>query len=228
VRYGGPDSPRALDGVSFVARAGAVVAVVGPPGAGKSTLLRCLAGLLEPEQGAVLYDGVDVARVRRRDLRRHVALALGDAPLARGSVLENIALGAAPDLARARDAARVAEAHDLFAALPGGFDAPVAGLPHGARQRIAIARAAYRRPPVVLLDEAASALDAAAERRVVENLEQRLQGTTIFLATRRLGVVRDADWILVLDGGRLVEQGTHEDLLERRGLYYFLAEGARE
>jgi ABC-type bacteriocin/lantibiotic exporter with double-glycine peptidase domain/CRP-like cAMP-binding protein len=226
-RYGGPESPLILDDVSLEVPAGQRVAVVGRSGSGKTTLVRCLAGLLEPTAGAVLYDGVDGQTLDRRDLRRHLGCVLQDSHLFDDTIARNIALGEdEPDPERVRWAARVASAHEFVERLPLGYDTRVGEtgvlLSGGQRQRIAIARAVYRQPPVLIFDEATSALDTESERAIRDNLGQLLAGRTAFVIAHRLSTIRDADLILVLEKGRLVERGNHDDLMRRQGLYHHL------
>jgi len=190
--------------------------------------VRCLAGLVEPSEGRVLFDGVDLRHLNHRDLRRKIGFVLQDSHLFDDTIARNIAFGdAEPDMGAVIAAARVADVHDLIDSLPLGYETRVGesgiALSGGQRQRIAIARAVYRRPPVLILDEATSALDTESERAVKENLATLRRGRTTFVIAHRLSTVRDADVILVLERGRLVEQGTHEELMRRHGLYHHLA-----
>ena len=228
VRFGGPDAPTVLDDLSLDVAPGTVVAVVGRSGAGKTTFVRCLAGLVEPTAGAILYDGVDMRRLNHRDLRRQIGFVLQENHLFDDTIARNIAFGdAEPDMEAVVRAARVANVHDLVERLPLGYETPVGEsgmtLSGGQRQRIAIARAVYRRPPVLILDEATSALDAESERAVQENLGELLAGRTAFVIAHRLSTVRGADLIVVLERGRIVERGTHAELIRRNGLYHHLA-----
>jgi ATP-binding cassette subfamily B protein len=226
VRYGGPEAPPIIDGISFTAPAGSVVAIVGRSGSGKTTLVRCLAGLVDTTEGNILFDGIDLRRLRHRDLRRMIGFVLQESHIFDGTILENIAFGDEPDLERAMRAAKTAAAHDFIMGLPLGYETRVGEtgvlLSGGQRQRIIISRAIYRNPPIVIFDEATSALDSESERAIQESLEQRFVGTTLFVIAHRLSTVRNADQILVLDRGRIVERGTHDSLMETRGLYFYL------
>lgn len=226
-RHPGAVDRLVLDDISVQAEPGETVAIVGRSGAGKSTLLLLVAALLRPGAGTVTVDGVDLARVDLRAYRRSLGVVLQDSHLFDGTVAENIAFGEDEiDLDRVVRAARTATADDFVRRMPLGYDTRVGErgtrLSGGERQRICIARALYRDPPVLLLDEATSALDAESETHLQASLRAAFTDRTVFVVAHRLSTVRDADQILVLDGGRIAERGTHEELLERRGLYYEL------
>ncbi|MBV1705433.1 MAG: ATP-binding cassette domain-containing protein, partial [Hyphomicrobiales bacterium] len=224
---GRPDAPVLL-GVDFAVSPGETVAIVGPSGAGKSTLFQLLERFYDPAAGAVRFDGVDIAALDPKDLRAHIALVPQEPFIFGASVADNIAYGR-PDASRAdiEAAARRAAAHGFIAALPQGYDTALGEhgvtLSGGERQRLAIARAVLRDAPVLLLDEATSALDAESEAAVQAALDALMAGRTSLVIAHRLATVLKADRILVMDGGRIVEQGTHGELARAGGLYARLA-----
>jgi ATP-binding cassette subfamily B protein len=228
--FEGPGGRKVLDGISLDVAPGTRVAVVGRSGSGKSTLLKCLAGLLDPTEGTIRYDGTDLRHLDHADLRRHLGIVLQDDHLFDDTIAANISFGDEdPDVAEVVRAARAAGVDEMIERLPLGYDTRVGEngmrLSGGQRQRLAVARALYRRPAVLMLDEATSALDAESERALKAALDVALAGRTSLVIAHRLSTVRDADLIVVLDEGRVVETGTHAELFARRGLYHHLASG---
>ena len=204
------------------------LALVGETGSGKTTLGGLVARLHDPTSGAVTIDGVDVRRIRLADLAEIVGIVSQETYLLHTTVRENLRY-ARPDAtdAELEAAARAARIHDLIASLPDGYDTVVGSRGHrfsgGEKQRIAIARTLLRNPRVLVLDEATSALDTETERAVQEAFDTLAEGRTTITIAHRLSTVRDADQIVVLDHGRVVERGTHEALLEEEGRYAALA-----
>lgn len=225
-RYGGPEAPAILEGIDLDVPPGQTVAIVGRSGSGKTTLVKCLAGLLEPTEGTIELDHVDLRTLDYRSVRRHIGVVLQESYLFDDTISRNIAFGEEPDDTRVVWASKLANAHDFVQRLPLAYDTRIGEsglrLSGGQAQRLAIARAVYNRPPVLLLDEASSALDTESERLVKQNLDELLRERTSFVIAHRLSTVRDADLIVVLEKGRLVERGTHAELVDRRGLYHYL------
>ena len=222
------DADPVLVDVSFVAKRGDVVALVGPSGAGKTTLVDLIPRFYEPTSGRILLDGVDTREIQLDSLRSLTGVVSQDTVLFNDTVLRNIAYGSAGT--KTKDeviaAARAANAHDFIMQLPEGYDTVLGErgtrLSGGQRQRLAIARALLTDPPVLILDEATSALDAESERLVQEAIDRLLENRTVFVIAHRLSTVSHANLILVLDQGRIVERGTHDELLGRRGMYHRL------
>ncbi|HUP08146.1 MAG TPA: lipid A export permease/ATP-binding protein MsbA [Caldimonas sp.] len=222
LRYAGDQAP-ALDDVSLQLPVGESVALVGPSGAGKSTLVNLLPRFLEPTSGTVLLDGRPLPEWDIAALRRQFALVSQDVVLFNDTVAANVALGGAPDRARVEDALRAANLLDFVRSLPQGIDALIghngSQMSGGQRQRLAIARAVYKDAPVLILDEATSALDSESERLVQQALETLMRGRTSLVIAHRLSTIERADRIVVLEAGRVVQQGTHAELLGGGGLY---------
>jgi ATP-binding cassette subfamily B protein len=224
---GRPDLP-ALRGFDLQVAPGERVALVGPSGAGKSTVFRLLLRFYDPDQGAIRVDGVDLTEADPAEVRARMALVSQDSPLFSGSAADNIRFGRADaDPEAVPAAARAAQAETFLDALPEGFDTLLGerarSLSGGQRQRLAIARALVRQSPILLLDEATSALDAENERLVQKALDEAMVGHTTLVIAHRLATVLKADRIVVMDGGRVVEQGTHAELQAKGGLYARLA-----
>ncbi|MEM0963027.1 MAG: ABC transporter ATP-binding protein [Bacteroidota bacterium] len=229
VSFGYGEGPPVLSDVTIHAPAGETVALVGPSGAGKTTLLHLIPRFYDPDRGTIHIDGVDLRDATVASVRASVSLVAQDVQLFGVSLRENIRYGRleATD-AEVEAAAMAANAHGFITGFPGGYDTPVGErgvkLSGGQRQRVAIARALLKDPPILLLDEATSALDAQSEAAVQDALADLMKGRTTFVIAHRLATVRDADRIVVIDGGRVVESGRHEELVASGGLYADLAE----
>ena len=222
-----PSSPLLLKGLNLTIPHGTFVAIVGASGSGKSTLTKLLARLYTPEEGVVLVDGIDVAKVELHSLRRQLGIVPQDTVLFDGSVEENITL-TNPDASTEEviEAARIAAAHDFIMDLPAGYSTEVgergSSLSGGQRQRIAIARTILQKPRLLIMDEATSALDYQTERVVSENLMQALAGCTVLFITHRLSSIVKADMIVCMGQGAVLEVGRHDELMQARGPYYAL------
>ena len=223
-----PDAAPILEGISFVAEPGSKVAVVGETGSGKTTLGYLVARLYDVGSGSVRIEGTDVRDLTFDSLRSIVGVVSQETYLFHGTVCENLAFArpGATD-AEIEAAARAAQIDEHLRSLPEGYDTVVGERGYrfsgGEKQRIAIARAVLRNPPILVLDEATSALDTQTERAVQEALARLVEGRTTIAIAHRLSTIRDADQIVVLDGGRVVETGTHDELLARGGRYAALA-----
>ena len=222
VTFAHGDQP-VLRGLSFTAKAGATTAIVGASGAGKSTVFQLLTGLMDPGSGRILIGGVDSTALSLPDQRALFASVTQDAALFDETLRENIELGQPLPESRLQTALAMAHVSDFLPNLPQGVDTPVgprgAALSGGQKQRVAIARALAQDAPVLLLDEATSALDAASEAAIADALARAAQGRTTLVIAHRLATVREADHIIVMDQGRVVEQGPHEALLAQGGAY---------
>jgi len=226
--YPGRPDALALSGFSLKVAPGERVALVGPSGSGKSTVFRLLLRFYDPQSGTIRLDGVDLRDADPAEVRARMALVSQDSPLFSGSAAENIRFGRPDaDLDSIRAVARAAQAESFLDALPEGFETPLGdrarSLSGGQRQRLAIARALIRETPILLLDEATSALDAENEQLVQRALETAMVGHTTLVIAHRLATVLKADRIVVMDGGKVVEQGTHSELAAKGGLYSRLA-----
>ena len=222
-----------LKEISLFAKPGQKIAFVGSTGAGKTTITNLINRFYDVQKGAVTYDGIDVKEIQKDDLRRSLGMVLQDTHLFTGTIADNIRFGKLDaTMEEVERAARIANADSFIRRLPQGYDTMVtadgANLSQGQRQLLAIARAAVADPPVLILDEATSSIDTRTEALIEKGMDQLMEGRTVFVIAHRLSTVRNANAIMVLEHGQIVERGSHEDLLAQQGEYYQLYHGMFE
>jgi ATP-binding cassette subfamily B protein len=227
VRFGYQPDIAVIKDMTLEARAGQIIALVGPTGAGKTTIINLLTRFYEVDAGRITIDGVDIRQLKKAELRRRLGLVLQDTFLFSDSVLENIRYGRldASDEECVK-AAQVADADLIIRQLLEGYQTQLSerasNLSQGQRQLLAIARAALANPGILILDEATSSVDTRTEARIQKSLLRLMTGRTSFVIAHRLSTIRDADQIIVIDDGEIIEQGTHQELLDRRGFFHQL------
>ena len=222
-----------LKDISLYAKPGQKIAFVGATGAGKTTITNLINRFYDIADGKIRYDGININKIKKADLRRSLGVVLQETNLFTGTVMENIRYGKldATD-EECIAAAKLANAHDFIERLPQGYNTELTGngasLSQGQRQLLSIARAAVANPPVMILDEATSSIDTRTEKLVQDGMDKLMEGRTVFVIAHRLSTIMNSDCIMVLDHGRIIERGTHEELIEKKGTYYQLYTGAFE
>ncbi len=233
VDFGYEENNLVLHDISLYAKPGQKIAFVGATGAGKTTITNLLNRFYDIEDGKIRYDGININKIKKDDLRRSLGMVLQDTNLFTGTIKDNIKYGAkdATD-EQVIEAAKLANAHDFITRLPDGYDTFISGdgwvLSQGQRQLLAIARAAINDPPVMILDEATSSIDTRTEKIVQDGMDKLMDGRTVFVIAHRLSTVRNSKAIIVLDHGKIIERGDHNDLIAQKGTYYKLYTGAFE
>ena len=233
VVFGYVPEKKILNGISLYAKPGQKIAFVGSTGAGKTTIINLINRFYEIQAGTITYDGIDIRRIKKDDLRHSLAMVIQETHLFTGTIADNIRYGKldATD-EEVREAARIANADSFIRRLPDGYDTMLhsdgSNLSQGQRQLLAIARAAVARPPVLILDEATSSIDTRTERLIEKGMDAIMDGRTVFVIAHRLSTVRNSKAIMVLEQGEIIERGDHESLLEQKGRYYQLYTGQFE
>jgi ATP-binding cassette subfamily B protein len=233
VDFGYEENKLVLHNISLYAKPGQKIAFVGATGAGKTTITNLINRFYDIDDGKIRYDGINIGKIKKDDLRKSLGMVLQDVNLFTGTIKENIRYGnenATDD--EVISAAKLANAHNFIMNLPNGYDTIIDGnggsLSQGQKQLISIARAAIANPPVMILDEATSSIDTRTEQTVQDGMDKLMEGRTVFVIAHRLSTVRNSKAIMVLDHGQIIERGNHEDLINQKGVYYRLYTGAFE
>ena len=233
VTFGYTENKTVLHDISLFAKPGQKIAFVGATGAGKTTITNLINRFYDIQKGSITYDGIDVKLIKKADLRHSLGIVLQDVNLFTGTIMDNIRYGnlEATD-EQCIQAAKLANAHDFIKHLEHGYQTVITGngenLSQGQRQLLSIARAAVANPPVLILDEATSSIDTRTEKIVQDGMDKLMHGRTVFVIAHRLSTIRNSNAIMVLDNGRIIERGDHEELLKQKGTYYQLYTGAFE
>ena len=231
--FGYTDEKMVLHDVTLYAKPGQKLAFVGSTGAGKTTITNLINRFYDVQDGKIRYDGININKIKKADLRRSLGIVLQDTHLFTGTIMENIRYGKldATD-EEVYEAARLAHADQFIRMLPDGYNTRLSGdgeeLSQGQRQLLAIARAAVANPPVLILDEATSSIDTRTESIVQQGMDNLMKGRTVFVIAHRLSTIRNSDAIMVLEHGRIIERGDHKDLIAQKGTYYQLYTGKLE
>ncbi|MCQ2609945.1 MAG: ATP-binding cassette domain-containing protein, partial [Lachnospiraceae bacterium] len=224
---------KVLKDINIYAHKGQKIALVGATGSGKTTIINLLNRFYDIDSGSITYDGIDISRINKVDLRASIALVLQDVHLFTGTIMENIRFGrlSATD-EECIEASKLAGAHRFIMGLENGYDTVLTGggsnLSQGQKQLLSIARAAVANPPVMILDEATSSIDTRTEKIVQDGMDSIMKGRTVFVIAHRLSTIKNSDAIMVISNGEILERGNHESLLEKGGMYYQLYTGKLE
>ena len=233
VVFGYNESKTILKNISLYAKAGQKIAFVGSTGAGKTTITNLINRFYEINSGTITYDGINITDIKKDDLRKSIGIVLQDTHLFTGTIEENIRYG---NLNATKEdviaAAKLANAHSFIKYLPHGYDTVLTGdgdgLSQGQRQLLAIARAAVANPPVLIMDEATSSIDTRTEKLISQGMDKLMEGRTVFVIAHRLSTIKNADAIMVLEQGEIIERGNHDELLAKKGRYHQLYTGKAE
>ena len=233
VHFSYDEGKEVIHDVSLYAKPGQKIAFVGSTGAGKTTITNLLTRFYDIQEGTITYDGIDIKEINKKDLRKSLGMVLQDTNLFTGTIMENIRYGNlhASD-EECIQAAKLANAHDFIEMLPDGYNTLITGnganLSQGQRQLLSIARCAVSNPPAMILDEATSSIDTRTEKIVQDGMDKLMDNRTVFVIAHRLSTVQNSKAIMVLENGKIIERGDHDDLIKQKGKYYELYTGKFE